>query len=37
MKLAEKFDHIVINDNLERAQKEVYELVKSFLTDADGC
>ncbi len=31
MKLAEKFDHIVINDNLERAQKEVYELVRSFL------
>jgi len=36
MKLAEKFDHIVINDNLERAQKEVYELVKSFLTNVAG-
>jgi guanylate kinase len=31
MRLAEKFDHIVVNDNLERAQKEVYELVRSFL------
>jgi guanylate kinase len=31
MKLADKFDHIVINDNLERAQKEVYNTVKSFL------
>lgn len=32
MKLADNFDHIVINDNLERAQNEVYEIVKSFLT-----
>jgi len=32
IKLANNFDHIVINDNLERAQKEAYELVKSFLT-----
>jgi guanylate kinase len=31
MKLADNFDHIVINNNLERAQKEVYELVRSFL------
>lgn len=31
MKLADKFDHIVINDNLERAQKEVYELARNFL------
>ncbi len=31
MKLAEKFDHIVINDNLEHAQKEVYEMVRDFL------
>ena len=31
MKLADNFDHIVINDKLDRAQKEVYELVKSFL------
>lgn len=37
MKLADEFDHIVINDNLERAQKEVYELVKSFLTNVAGC
>jgi guanylate kinase len=32
IKLADNFDHIVINDNLERAQNEVYEMVKSFLT-----
>jgi guanylate kinase len=32
IKLANNFDHIVINNNLERAQKEAYELVKSFLT-----
>ena len=32
MKLAIHFDHIVINDNLERAQSEVYEMVTSFLT-----
>ena len=31
MKLADNFDHIVINDNLEQAQNEVYEMVKSFL------
>lgn len=31
MKLAGNFDHIVINDNLERAQNEVYNMVKSFL------
>jgi len=31
MKLADNFDHIVINDNLERAKNEVYEMVKSFL------
>jgi guanylate kinase len=31
MKLADNFDHTVINDNLERAQDEVYEIVKSFL------
>jgi guanylate kinase len=37
MKLADNFDHIVINDNLERAKDEVYELVKSFLTDVAGC
>jgi len=31
MKLAINFDHIVINDNLERAQSEVFEMVTSFL------
>jgi guanylate kinase len=31
MKLAADFDHIVINDNLEMAQNEVYEMVKSFV------
>ncbi|HBZ19755.1 MAG TPA: guanylate kinase [Bacteroidales bacterium] len=33
MKLAINFDHIAINDSLERAQNEVYEMVKSFLTN----
>jgi guanylate kinase len=32
MKLAEKFDHIVINDNLEQARYEVCKVVRSFLT-----
>ena len=31
MRLAADFDHIVINDNLEMAQKEVNEMVKSFV------
>jgi guanylate kinase len=31
MKLADNFDHIVINDNLEQAQDKAYEMVKSFL------
>lgn len=31
IKLADQFDNIVINDNLEVAQKEVYEMVKSFI------
>ena len=31
MKLAGNFDHIVINDNLERAQNEAYQMVKSFV------
>jgi guanylate kinase len=31
MKLADQFDHIVINDNLQQAEKDVYEMVKSFL------
>jgi guanylate kinase len=33
MKLAVNFDHIVINENLELAQNEVYELVSSFLNN----
>ena len=28
---APKFDHIVVNDNLEQAEKETYKLVKDFL------
>jgi len=31
MKLANQFDHIIINDNLKRAQNEAIELVQSFL------
>jgi guanylate kinase len=31
MKLADRFDHIVVNDNLEIAQREVFEMIKSFL------
>lgn len=31
MKLADQFDHIVVNDNLERAQKEVFDIVYSFI------
>jgi len=31
MKFADQFDHIVINENLANAQREVYEMVKSFL------
>jgi guanylate kinase len=31
MKLAGHFDYIVINDWLELAEKEVYEIVKSFI------
>jgi guanylate kinase len=37
MKLADNFDHIVTNDNLERAKNEVYEMVKSFLSNVAGC
>ena len=33
MKLADQFDNIVINDNLERAVNEAYSLVKSFLVN----
>jgi len=31
MKMADQFDNIVINDRLEIAEKEVYEIVKSFI------
>jgi guanylate kinase len=31
MKLADQFDHIIINDNLKKAQDEAIELVQSFL------
>lgn len=31
MKLADEFDNIVINDNLEEAEEEVYELMSGFL------
>jgi guanylate kinase len=31
MKFADQFDHIIINDNLERAEGEVYNLVHNFL------
>ena len=30
MKMADQFDHIIINDNLERAQAEAYNIVKAF-------
>ena len=26
-----QFDHVVVNDDLEKAQQEVYQLVKAFL------
>jgi guanylate kinase len=31
MKLAGKFDNILINDNLEQAEKDLYNIVNSFL------
>ena len=31
---APQFDHIVVNDNLEKAEQEVYKLVSDFLTVA---
>jgi guanylate kinase len=31
MKLADQFDNIVVNDNLEQAKKDVYNLVSGFL------
>lgn len=29
---ADKFDHVVVNDNLEKAEAEVLELVRNFLS-----
>jgi len=31
MKLANQFDNIIINENLEQAKKEVYNIVYSFI------
>lgn len=31
MTFAPKFDHIVVNDNLQKAEEETYKLVKEFL------
>lgn len=31
MKMADQFDSIVVNDNLEQAENEVYEIVNGFL------
>lgn len=31
MTFAPQFDHIVVNDNLQKAEKETYEIVKKFL------
>lgn len=31
MTFAPKFDHVVVNDDLEKAENETYELVKKFL------
>ncbi len=31
MKLADQFDNIVVNDNLQQAESEVYSIVKSFI------
>jgi guanylate kinase len=33
MKLAARFDHIVVNDNLEKARDEVFEIVESFIDE----
>ena len=33
---APKFDHVVVNDNLEQAQAQVLELVSEFLEDRKG-
>ena len=31
---ADKFDVIIVNDDLEKAQKEAYEVIKNFLNKA---
>ncbi len=31
MKLADQFDNIVVNDRLEKAENEVYNIVRSFI------
>jgi guanylate kinase len=33
IKLADKFDHIILNDNLEQAQSKAYNLVAGFIND----
>jgi guanylate kinase len=33
MTFAPKFDHVVINDDLEKAKQETYSLVKNFLNE----
>ena len=30
---ADKFDHIVINDKLEKAEEETYQILKKFLEE----
>lgn len=32
LSFAERFDHVVVNDNLEKAEAEVLELVRNFLS-----
>jgi guanylate kinase len=34
MELADKFDNIIMNDNLEQAENDVYRIVNSFLNNA---
>lgn len=35
MKLSDRFDHIVINDMLEKAEKEVYDIIRNFIDKSD--
>jgi len=32
IKLADSFDHIVVNDDLEKAEKEIYGIIKNFIS-----